>query len=1102
MFIRLFILLLIQTFPGGNDHPFYSASFNVSSRQIVIEGKDTEGPYKLPDIFILKNSLIVIKDSIPLENEKDYYLDTRNGTIILFESLETGEKINISYNYFPFNIKKEYKRRDFTSFVQGRPVLKGNNIREKVFTDHEKTGIIIGGAKTFSIGMSSSTGFSFNQTLKVNITGEIIEGLSINGVLSDENTPLEPEGVTESLEEFDRIFVRVEGRGIGATLGDYQLNYRTITTPIIQRDLLGITGEIKANGKELNVSFGLPRGNFHSLHIKGIEGKQGPYQLKGPGGEEDIIIVTGTETVYLDGLLVKRGETNDYLMNNSLAQITFTSKRFITDESDIVVDFQFTRIGFKRNLYSAMLNYKKPNYSAGCFFVRDGEEITQSEGFELTKARKEFLTHIGDDSISNWMDSGIHVGVGKGDYSFSDSFYIYEGYRKGEWNVTFTYVNDEIGDYVYDDSLSAFVYVGSNNGNYVSKIRVPLPEKENYIGFDMGFDDKTRLKLTGLLFGSEYDRNTLSNINDDDNIGYFTKVKGYLNLIKTRWGDLNTFGGYSYRDRNFKPLSRIVQENFEERWNIESTSGMEKIKNGGIVYQKENLLLTKANISFLKRKDIDVVLKEGAFSLKRKNLPHIDITSSLVSVNSGTLSSDIKRIEGNISYSIWRILPSVYAKQEIRNESEKRRWREGGTKFGIQILEKSKLSIGYSKRFDDVSNTNEENYERESNIITRNFSFEIEKINVFRSNLNVTSRKREFTQQFPGENTEMVLIEFATRLVPFTRKLDIETNYSVIGKNSVLFTETFFEVEEGKGDYSKDPTTGKYYPDTLGNYERKVQSIGEGNPVTSLKTYLRISITPVELIRCNVTASITEENRGQEKLPIYTLRLSEFLDDSLTVNGKQSLDGSVSLYPRKLTSFSYSFNFIKGLNNEFVSGGEMDYSDRNEFRIEHRFSKKSEISFKYSRKKYFEEIIGLGVEKSEKKEEFTPEFSHYPLVNLRARIKAIRGTIEIEEPLWYSYLGVINIKTEEISPSLNYAIKHSAILNAILTVTKNSTSISEDELPYDVISSYPTGITTDWKLGTTVSISDLFSINVSYNGLNRPDKKTIHSANAELRADF
>jgi hypothetical protein len=73
----------------------------------------------------------------------------------------------------------------------------------------------------------------------------------------------------------------------------------------------------------------------------------------------------------------------------------------------------------------------------------------------------------------------------------------------------------------------------------------------------------------------------------------------------------------------------------------------------------------------------------------------------------------------------------------------------------------------------------------------------------------VTSRKREFTQQFPGENTELVLIEFATRLVPFTRRLDIETNYSVIGKYSVLFTETFYEVEEGKGDYSKDPTTGK-----------------------------------------------------------------------------------------------------------------------------------------------------------------------------------------------------------------------------------------------------------------------------------------------------
>ncbi|TES91524.1 MAG: hypothetical protein E3J87_07575 [Candidatus Cloacimonadota bacterium] len=1101
MFLRFFILLLSQTFPAGNDSPLFNSSISLSLRKVAIEGEGRKGPYKLPDIFIQKDSEIVIKETIQLEREKDYFLNTKNGTILFFESLKEDEKVYISYRYFPFNIKKEYKTRSIRSFVQGKPVLK-EKIKEEKIKKYERTGIVLGGAKTFSIGMNSSTGFSFDQSLKVNITGEITQGLSISGVLSDENTPLEPEGATESLEELDRIYVTVEGRGIRATLGDYRLNYRTITTPVIERDLLGITSDIKGSGTEVNASFGIPRGKFHSLHIKGMEGKQGPYQLKSQDGDEDIVIVAGTETVYLDGMLMKRGEKNDYTIDYSLAQLTFTVKRLITGESDIVVEFQYSRIGFRSSLYSTMINYKKSKYNIGCFFIRDGDEITQAEGFELTNARKGFLAQIGDDTTMNWMESGVYVGEGKGEYSFADSFYVYEGYRKGDWNVSFTYVGEGNGDYIYSDTLSGFAYVSSNNGDYVAKIRVPLPESENYAGFDMGFDDQKRLKLQGVFFGSDYDRNILSGLDDNDNKGYLTELNGDIKLIKSKWGDMNILSGYRYRNRNFKPLSRIEKEDFEERWSMGRSTGMEEIKKGGVIYNKENLLFSKANISLLRRKNIDANLREGLFSLRRKNLPKVDVTSSIVSIKGDTLLTGVKKNGLNISYSVWRIMPVVFAKQELRKESSKKRWREGGGELGFLLLKNSKLSFGYSKRFDELFNITEENYERESRTTTKNFSFETEEINLFRGNLNVISRKRRFTPQFPGENIELLLIEFSTHFIPFRRRFDLETNYSVTGKNSSLFKEIFYEVEEGKGDYSKDTMTGEYYPDTLGNYKRKIEQIGEGNPVTALRTYIRVGFSPAKIIRCNFTASVCEENKGKEKLPVYTLRLSRFLDDSLTVSGRQSLDGNISLYPLKSTSLSYSFNFTKGLNNELVSRAKRDYSDRNEFRIEQSLTEKSKISLKYSRKRRIEESVERGLEKSERREEFAPEYSHYILDYLEARIKATTGNVKIEEPLWYSHLGVINIKRESLSPGFNWTVKNSAIIDASFAVTKHSTPTNEEDLPSDVRSFYPIGITTDWKIGATISISNMFSMNLSYNGLNRPDKKTLHSANAELRADF
>ena len=61
------------------------------------------------------------------------------------------------------------------------------------------------------------------QSLDVVLAGEILPGVSVRGVLSDRETPLQTDGRTTELTDLDRLYLQVEGPGASMTLGDFAL---------------------------------------------------------------------------------------------------------------------------------------------------------------------------------------------------------------------------------------------------------------------------------------------------------------------------------------------------------------------------------------------------------------------------------------------------------------------------------------------------------------------------------------------------------------------------------------------------------------------------------------------------------------------------------------------------------------------------------------------------------------------------------------------------------------------------------------------------------------------------------------------------------------
>jgi hypothetical protein len=80
---------------------------------------------------------------------------------------------------------------------------------------------------------------------------------------------------------------------------------------------------------------------------------QGPYRLTGRNNERAIIIVPGSERVYIDGIEMVRGETNDYTIEYGNGEVFFTAQRLITSASRIVVDFEYSDRQYPRNFFAA-----------------------------------------------------------------------------------------------------------------------------------------------------------------------------------------------------------------------------------------------------------------------------------------------------------------------------------------------------------------------------------------------------------------------------------------------------------------------------------------------------------------------------------------------------------------------------------------------------------------------------------------------------------------------------------------------------------------------------------------------------------------------------
>lgn len=215
-------------------------------------------------------------------------------------------------------------------------------------TAYSKYRLNYSGSKSMAVSMGSGGGLGLDASLFINLDGQVAEDVFIEGQLSDQNVPIQPEGNTATLKEVDTKFIRIYGRHYSYTLGNYLLDFGVAGEDRFTAKVEGVSGYYSRGPYALRGSWSVSDGQYQSDTLRGVDGKQRGYYLRGKDGRQFITVLAGTERVWRNGVSLKRGV--DYTIDYSEGRLDFLPGVPVTGENLFSAEFQYTDQDFQRSL--------------------------------------------------------------------------------------------------------------------------------------------------------------------------------------------------------------------------------------------------------------------------------------------------------------------------------------------------------------------------------------------------------------------------------------------------------------------------------------------------------------------------------------------------------------------------------------------------------------------------------------------------------------------------------------------------------------------------------------------------------------------------------
>lgn len=727
-----FILILFIGFCGFSQ----SGYSNYRTKKVAVKTN-----IQVDSVSINSSWFSILKKDSTLLDSSFYNIDFPKAILSFKKPIDT-DTIIINYLKFPEFLTKTYKQLDESIIVENNSnsntlykLTQSNTTKNYIPFD----GLTTSGSISRGVTVGNNQNSVLNSELDLQITGKLNDKVSLRASIQDANIPLQESGYSQRLDEFDQVFIELYSNTWNIRAGDIDLqnqdSYFASFSKRVQGLFVNTTLGNDANQTHLFAAGALVRGQFTTSQFTAQEGNQGPYKLQGSNGELFVLIVSGSETVYVNGIPVKRGENQDYIIDYNAGEIIFNATYPITSEMRITIDYQISERNYSRLVAYGGGTLKSDKLNVGVSVYSESDSKNQPLQQNLSESQVQILANAGDDKSQMVAPSEVQEVLNENRILYKKELiagieaFVFSNNPDDElFRVTFSNVGAGQGNYSIS-SINAinniFEFVGVNQGNFSPVIQLIAPTKLQIAVANAAYKPSNNMVISMEASGSKNDLNLFSNLNDQNNDGFAGKLNIEHAVIKTDslW-NLNAYIDGDYISSNYRNIEGLYNPEFNRDWNLNQNSingiginlGNQLLFNSGFKLFHQQKGVVNYQFEHLNYSDGFNGNRHLANANLFLNHLHLYSSSSFLNANSSLNTSTFFRSFNTITYGLknsW-----VGTKLALENNEQK----DNSTNLLTPLSQKFKsyeiftgigdstnvfVEIGYKNRVNDSLRTNE-----------------------------------------------------------------------------------------------------------------------------------------------------------------------------------------------------------------------------------------------------------------------------------------------------------------------------------------------------------------------------------------------------------